>query len=262
MTTDMKHEAEQLAQLLSLHGEDADKFANAQLASRVDRLEPGQWQWSAWLDAAGRVRCLGMLWRMQDGLQLLLRGGKAEPVGHAMQRYVLRAKLQIEVAEGLRLSPGTALPNGQLERNPDRMALGLGDYSLVLASHNGAPRHSDWNTVNRLAVTCGHPWLPDNVLDKLLPPALGLYSLGAVALGKGCYPGQEMVNRLHTRGTHKLAMAHVQTSRDWKPGEDIVQEDQRIGTVLQRAHADSLVVVRHGTLTAMGDVRTVREFPA
>src|SRR6185312_11690713 len=49
----------------------------------------------------------------------------------------------------------------------------------------------------RAQILLGWPWLPASALDVLLPPALSLHRLQAVAIDKGCYPGQEIVARLH-----------------------------------------------------------------
>ena len=49
----------QPAAVVGLHGKDAQAFAQAQFTSDVAALEVGHWQWSAWLDAQGRVLYIG-----------------------------------------------------------------------------------------------------------------------------------------------------------------------------------------------------------
>ncbi len=62
---------------------------------------------------------------------------------------------------------------------------------------------------------------------------------GAVSLEKGCYPGQEIVARLHYRGGNKRALFRVQTPTRKTPlaGSDIVKRDKAnaIGRVLYSA---------------------------
>lgn len=250
------------AQVLTLHGNDALAFARAQLASKVDALGGKHWQWTAWLDAAGKVRSLGMLWLADEAVHILLRGGDAGLMMAAMQVYVMRAKVQLQVDKQLQLAPAGALPDRHIVHDGEQTVFGLGAYSLCLQPAQSAKNHSDWEPAIRQAISSGHPWLPDEALDSLLPPALALHSLGAVALGKGCYPGQEMVNRLHTRGGHKFGMAHVETRCNWLPGENLVQDGRNVGIVLQRAGDDALLVVRHDALDTLPDTVVRRKFPA
>ncbi|MBW8073846.1 MAG: folate-binding protein, partial [Metallibacterium scheffleri] len=81
------------AEMLEISGDDATTFLHAQLSSDVRVLEAGRWQWSAWLDAQGRVRALLQLARVDDTTYLaLLRGGAAADMAAALGRYVLRAR--------------------------------------------------------------------------------------------------------------------------------------------------------------------------
>lgn len=249
-------------QILELCGDHARSFASNQLASRIDQLDSGRWQWTAWLDASGKVRFVGMLWLDGDCLRMILRGGDVHAIREDLARYVLRSKLTITADDTAHLRPGAALPHGQLQRSPEEIAFGLGDYSLILASHAAATDTDEWQDCTGQAIAAGHPWLPDSALNSLLPPALGLYRLGAVALGKGCYPGQEMVNRLHHRGGHKYAMAHVHSELDWTSGQDLRNGQQSIGTVLQRAGVDALIVIRDGALDKLQNTSLIRKFPA
>ncbi len=250
------------AQLLQLHGEDARAFASSQLASRVDQLDREHWQWTAWLDAGGKVRFVGMVWLEDECLRIVLRGGCAHALRQAMSPFVLRSKVIIETDDHAHLQPGSALPHGQLDRDESTTVFGFGDYSLSLATRAATASADAWRDCTLRAIAAGHPWLPDAALDRLLPPALGLHRLGAVALGKGCYPGQEMVNRLHHRGKHKYALAHVATGQHWQPGHSLRHDEQNVGTVLQRAGNDALIVLREGALDKLEKTTLVRQFSA
>jgi len=90
-------------QLIEISGADALAFAQAQFSSDVSTLEPGYWQWSAWLNAQGRVRAFFHLLRIrEDTLWLVLRGGDAMRLREALARYVLRAKVALRVVDAMR----------------------------------------------------------------------------------------------------------------------------------------------------------------
>ena len=75
------------AETLLIEGPDALAFAHAQFSSNVQSLAIGAWQFSAWLNAQGRVRALFHLARLDEQrLLLLLRGGEAAAlwIGHSL----------------------------------------------------------------------------------------------------------------------------------------------------------------------------------
>lgn len=202
------------AQSLSIHGVDAVAFAQAQFSSQVTALAPGYWQFSAWLDPQGRVRAFFHLARMADDrLLLLLRGGDATAMTASLQRFVFRAKVMIETLPTRALGTGLALPLHACSTEAGATRFGCGDHSM----HLGTAVVADGNWRLR-QIRAGWPWLPESALDQLLPPALALAALGATALDKGCYPGQEMVARLHYRGGHKRSIRYVTLSQFLTPG--------------------------------------------
>jgi folate-binding protein YgfZ len=81
----------------------------------------------------------------------------------------------------------------------------------------------------------GWPWLPGDAAAAWLPPALSLYRLSAVALDKGCYPGQEIVARLHYRGGHKRHLHRVALSRPLPDGT-MLHAGGEIVQLLQTMH--------------------------
>ncbi|MBB6183433.1 YgfZ/GcvT domain-containing protein [Oleiagrimonas soli] len=204
--------------LLRIAGVDALRFAHAQFTSHVSSLAVGAWQWSAWLDARGRVQQLFHLLRIDEHTLLLaLRGGDAGAMASQLQRFVFRDKVTLEALPSRSLQAGAALPAGSVQSVDDALHLGFGDRRLCLlpteASHD--------TTWRRQAIANGEPWLPDAVIGTLLPPALSLRRLGALSLDKGCFPGQEIAARLHYRGGHKQVLLHVQLAAPCVPGDRV-----------------------------------------
>ena len=233
------------AQTLALEGDDARSFAQAQFSSNVLGLETGQWQFSAWLDARGRVRFFFHLARLSEQhLVLVLRGGQATLMAAALQRYVFRARVQIGARGPSALGSGPAMPLHAVRQanDPDTLVLGCGAYSLLIG--NAVEPDDAWRLAQIRALW---PWLPDTALEQWLAPALGLDRLGATALDKGCYPGQEMVARLHYRGGHKRHLQHVQLSLPLPAGGMLLQGDRELMQLLDimptASGAEALAVV-------------------
>ncbi|MDE2178685.1 MAG: folate-binding protein [Xanthomonadaceae bacterium] len=219
------------AHLLRIEGADALAFAQAQFASDLRELVIGRWQWSAWLDAQGRVRALLQLARSDEQtLIALLRGGSGDALAQDLRRYVLRARVRITPQRAwLHARPLASGGGGSALLQATRLRLDAGSHVLDLdlaADREPDPGPDDRNAAALAVVRAGHPWLPEVARGTLLPPALSLLRLQAVSLGKGCYPGQELVARLHYRGGHKRRLARVRLAAPQPPGSLAIMAGQ------------------------------------
>lgn len=225
------------AQTLLIEGADATAFAHAQFSSNVLGLATGHWQFSAWLDAQGRVRVFFQLARIADDqLLLLLRGGDAVVTTESLRRFVFRSKAIITALPPRSLCTDAALPAHAIQRSDDDILLGCGNHSLRISSE----RKSD-NAWRLPQLRAGWPWLPDMLLNELLSPALSLQRLHAVVIDKGCYPGQEIVARMHFRGAHKKHLHRVELSRAEVPGREVCVDAQEKGWLLDVVVGDASV---------------------
>jgi folate-binding protein YgfZ len=235
-----------LAETLSIEGPDAIPFAQSQFSSQVAALDVGRWQFSAWLDAQGRVRALFHLVRLaQDRLLLLLRGGDAAAVAEGLRRFVFRSKVTVQPLSPRTLGTGEALALHSVSET-QTLALGCGTHSLLI----GAPSDDAWRLQQ---IRLGWPWLPDDVLSEALPPSLSLERLQGVSFDKGCYPGQEIVARLHYRGGNKRHMHCVVLSQPVVAGTLLRNGGQEVAQILDVAAADdqceALAIINDNALT-------------
>ncbi len=225
------------AETLLIEGPDATAFAHAQFSSVVSSLATGQWQFGAWLDPQGRVRALFHLARLADDRYLLLlRGGVATVMADALRRFVFRSKLSVTALPPRTLATGPALPLHTVMDDGETMSLGCDTHSLRITTSGIGD--DAWRLPQLRA---GWPWLPARLLDQLLPPALSLHRLHAVAIDKGCYPGQEIVARLHFRGGHKRHLHRVRLSQAMEAGDVLRGEDRDAGCVIDAVVADEVI---------------------
>ncbi|MFC5435370.1 YgfZ/GcvT domain-containing protein [Rhodanobacter umsongensis] len=244
------------AETLLIEGADAMAFAHAQFSSKVSSLAIGRWQFSAWLDPKGRVRALFHLLRLADDrFLLLLRGGDAATMVDALRRFVFRSKLALTALPPRALATGPALPM-HLVNDDAALSLGCGTHSLRIV--DSAAGDTDWQP---LQLRAGWPWLPTQSLNEVLPAALSLQRLQAVAIDKGCYPGQEIVARLHFRNGHKRHLHSVTLSQPAHAGEVLRDDDRDVGCILNAFNAndriEALVVLSDDVAARADDERSL-----
>lgn len=236
--------------LITLHGPDAAAFAHAQFSSHVLGLPTGRWQWSAWLDPKGRVRTVMQLARVADDrLVAVLRGGDAGALAADLQRFVFRSKVKLVVTAHVALSDAGALGDGVAVQQGDALLLGEGEAAVQVGGEAGAS--DEWPVRH---MRHGYAWLPDEAVDTLLPPALSLERLHAVAFDKGCFPGQEIAARLHFLRGHKKHLHLATSSVELRGGATLRRAGNDVGMVLMTHSTTStplsLVVINDNEVSA------------
>ena len=210
------------AEGLILEGADATAFAHAQFTSDVKSLVRGAWQWSAWLDAQGRVRFFFALIHAEPSRLLAwLPLGGAQAMRDALARFVMRAGVKIEICADWRLH---ALDQDDLAMaisDPQQIVPHAGGFAFALPGTNGriawlAPNDGSADTPEALNrwrqadIAAGLPLLAPSLAGAFVAQALDLERFAAIRFDKGCYPGQEIAARLHFRGGNKR---HLQRLR-------------------------------------------------
>jgi len=243
------------AELLLVEGPAAGSFLHGQFTSDVLAMTVGRWQFSAWLDAAGRVRTLFHLVRMaEQRWLLLLRGGRAEDLRGELTRFMFRAKVRLQALPEARLVPDTARPIHSVQIDGDAITLGCGTFSMTTGDVQSV------TPLRELQIREGWPWLFDDAgaRDRFTAAALDLHRIGAVALGKGCYPGQEIVARLHYQGGNKRCLGRVTLSRRVPRGTTLETSedghDIHLLDVLDTDHGYIAIAVIHRDMVAAAQV--------
>ena len=241
------------AQILEISGKDSVSFANAQFCSDVSALHELNWQWSAWLDPQGRARGVFALLRPSaECLLAWLPYGSAAGLAGQLSRFVFRSKITLSARDDFALLERDSLQSaaGQLVETDDGWGLrlpGNGGRNAELRRSAGVePIDHAARDAWRLAdIHARLPWIDDAVSAEFTASALGLDRLGAISMNKGCYPGQEIVARLHFRGGNKrgLAVIGIEGDRVPEPGETLHANasEPALGKILYAARSSARV---------------------
>jgi folate-binding protein YgfZ len=251
--------------LISVRGPDAQSFLHAQLTSDIAGLAPSRTQWSGYCSPKGRLLATFLVWRDDNEFLLQLPDSLREGIQARLARYVLRARVTLGNAESRlygvwgddargtvgRIAgkvPGEA--HEVIVAESLRVARIAIDRFLVLAPSEGAAtvrtmllsqaREASESVWSRLDIEAGIPIILPQTQDEYVPQMVNLDAIGGVSYTKGCYPGQEIIARMHYLGRLKQRAyrIHLPVNEPPLPGDPLyspVFGDQASGGVLYAA---------------------------
>ena len=218
--------------LIEVTGKDAFAFLHGQIAGDLNDLDHRGWMFSAWCQANGRVICTFILFRKNHAFFLLLPAAMKDKVIRRLSRFVLRSQVGIRDATADHIMMGLQDIN---IRNTDLFGsckctgkMLAAETCNVLELWGPLPRsivicrqdnlHLMMEKIHMLCkpgepagwglldIETGIPWITEPTSESFLPQMLNLEEMQGLSYGKGCYPGQEVIARLHYRGalTRKL----------------------------------------------------------
>lgn len=233
---------------IDVSGPDARAFLHGQFASDVQAVDIGEWRYSCYCLADGRVQALMMLARTADcEMRLLLPADLASTVAERLQRFRLRARCTITVHPVAIIAPTATAA-------PDAVHYHCDAFSWMSVPAQEACALSADRWTQQLAL--GIPWIVAATSASFLPQMLALERLRALSLRKGCFPGQEVVARTHFLGRVKRRLVTLSVNGSdthCAPGSALVTLDagDSAGTLLAIAdNGIALAVVNEASIPA------------
>jgi len=256
--------------IIEISGADAESFLNAQFTSNITKFPEHQLQFSAWCNPKGQVKTTFYIYRHADNFYILLPEELKESFLKQLSMYILRADVQLTDLSDSHSRLGLCLKKSDMEKSdvgqsdilnqlPDNLAVlplastetevGQSRYIIVTDIQQAESireslteqlTESDSSVWKGLDIQTGIPWLTLETAEKFLPQMLNLDLMEALDYQKGCYPGQEIIARLHYRGELKRNLylatcTSKETPKKITPvaGTSIVSSDKSVGTVIQ-----------------------------
>jgi len=214
--------------IIEVSGEDASAFLQGQFTSDLGKIGYQQSAFSAWCNAQGRVITTFLVFRDKDRYLLLLPDTLIDSVCQRLKLFVLRSRVVISHQTRytcIGLSGPHAKTIAETLDNPDMFTMniaGVDTDRIILV----APSEILDDLQTRLGgvgvqsaapglwqledINTGIPWLDPQTSGEFLPQELDLENIGALSYNKGCYPGQEIIARLHFRGRAKRSLCQGQ----------------------------------------------------
>ena len=253
--------------VLRADGADAQSFLQGQLSNDIRLVSEARAQLSAYCNAKGRMFAIFLVFRRpDDAYYLQLPAVLAEPTLKRLRMFILRAKVKIAPADSGLVRVGLSGPNantmlmntlGTTPANPYD-SITSNDITVVrlsgpqprfelfapwtrlmalwqaLSTHVMPVGAAPWSWLD---ITAGIPVILPGTVEEFVPQMANLDLVGGVSFKKGCYPGQEIVARMHYLGRlkHRMFRAHVEDTVPPRSGTPVFAPDlpgQSTGTVL------------------------------
>lgn len=220
--------------IFRINGNDRLSFLQGQLTNDVNSLSTDRALFAGYCDPKGRLLTTLLLVIHGEDWLMLLPSDNADSVIKRLQMFVMRADVQFVLAKDLSSSIASIAGNDNdiwscTAPDNDSIVALPGKLALII-SNSG----SDTDTSEQQLVAAGIPEVSAATSGELLPQSINLDLIGGVSFNKGCYTGQEIVARLHFRGT---------------PARRLYRLNKPVGTTLSRGDK----IIDH-TGTAVGMV--------
>src|SRR6185437_822777 len=275
--------------LFSLSGRDRTRWLNGMVSNNIRDLAAGNGVYAFVLTPQGHIQADAYAFNRGESLTVETDRAQAEKLLGIFRKYIIMDKVEIEDLSEKVSVIGIAGPQfpeavASLGLGKDLGTLQLADVNwngitvtLVRGDNPGFPNYelwvpaeqaeSIWNallqagaveiheqTLETFRILCGIPKVGQDTREKTLPQETGQER--ALNFNKGCYIGQEIVERIRARGAvHRAFVGFVFEGTAPVPGTKILSEGKEVGEVTSVA-AEPL----KGKRLALGYVR--REFLA
>lgn len=278
---------------LRVSGEDRDSWMQAIAANDVESVAEGQGVYTFFLNAQGRIQSDTYLYRSGDSYLLDCEADAREALAAYLEQFIIMEDVAVDDVTDV---TGALVCEGPLAKRVVREAFGVdipadlhthgGDESLrwFATSRSGQPGALLVFPAERLSecqdrleqagaagidagpaevarVEAHIPQFGTDFTEKNIPHETGLFH--AFSMNKGCYPGQEIVERVRTQGQVNRLLCAVNLDSGILPetGAPITLEDKPVGALTSPviAAGSGLVVgfamLRRAALAESADLR-------
>jgi tRNA-modifying protein YgfZ len=276
---------------IEVRGADAGSFLAAQLSRTPMPGVLDRAPLAGWHDARGRVRALFRVWPLPDRWLLGTPRDGAEQLLPRLRMFVLRAAVTLAIADDPRVAAVVDADRAWVERHglprnaPSGaiaiqgevrwLCVGPGYWqalgpSSVVSTLEPDLKHVAAEAAALAEIGLGLPSITPALADRFVAQTLNLDALDALAFDKGCYPGQEIIARVHNLGDVKRRARRYAATTQALPAVGapvFAATGAPIGEVVRSAPTESgcelLAVVDHaaGDVTLTVDGTTLRELP-
>jgi len=249
-----------------VHGPDSGPYLHGQVSQEIRDLAVGQARWSFVLQPAGKVDALVRVLRSgQDAFVLDTDAGFGDAVLARLLRFRIRVKVEVEPVDWRCI----AVRGADVRATPGAVAVpAWWGEEMDLVGPSPAPpegvARGDAAGYEAARVAAGWPVMGADITTESIPAETGVTAV-AVSFTKGCYAGQELVERMDSRGaTAPRLLRALDLTGPAAGGDAVLHDGAEVGAVTSAAGDHALAIVRRsvavpGSVTVAGHPAMVRD---
>jgi len=252
--------------LIEASGDDVVDFLQGQLTNDIKLVTENLGQLSAYCNPKGRILANFRIFKRNNSYFLRLRSDICEPTLKRLRMFIMRSKVnlfdrsndlsRIGIA-GLNATKQLATVFSTLPKITDE-SISENDITIIklagtlprYEAHGTTEKIKElWgklqkeataigeNSWNLLTIRAAIPEIVSETVEAFVPQMVNLQAINSLSFTKGCYPGQEVVARMHYLGKLKRRLFIGSVESDELPisGQSIMTSDkneQKVGQVV------------------------------
>lgn len=234
--------------VIELSGEDAKDWLQGQITQDIQLLTKGGHIAACICSPTGQLLAIVHVYERSG--KILLVTQNPEVVLNLVKDFVIMEDVSAKIlaTEIVSVQGASAVSGGDNWLLRDRAGFGgfdvfaPSDEILDIVQLN--PEH-----LEALEIAAGIPKLGADTTTKTLPPELGpQFDSQHIHYQKGCYAGQEVLQRIHSRGHTNKTWVGLRSDQLLATGDQVLFDDQIVGTVLRSAEHPQLGFIATATL--------------
>ncbi|NND50512.1 MAG: folate-binding protein YgfZ [Rhizobiales bacterium] len=234
--------------VISVRGADAPAFLQSLLSADCEALISGDACPAALLTPQGKILFDMIVFRDESGFLVDCRSQFVDALAKRLSFYRLRSKVEICLQESFQVVwlPPPVAPAGEFSDDPRSAELGSRGLSNNCSGKDGSSAYHQLRVALGIA-EAGLDYDPDAVFAH----EANLDILSGVSFSKGCFIGQEVVSRMHHRGTVRKRFLPCEVEGDIpQTGTPVNVGERTIGTIGSSAGRQVLSLLRLDHLEA------------
>jgi folate-binding protein YgfZ len=204
--------------LLKISGSDAESFLQAQLSNNINELDNSSIQLNAYCQHQGKMLALFWVMRSNDDFLLSFPLDLLEVIKSRLQMFVIMSDVTIDDVSD------DYLQIGVIDESHSSSYTINDKLSLIIANLNDLAKFSmsSKDTWDKACIDSSLPEIYLLTSEKMVPQMLNLDidEIG-VNFSKGCFPGQEVVARLHYLGVAKRRLFAFESDSEINVGDTL-----------------------------------------
>lgn len=230
--------------LIKISKVESAKFLQSILSNNIDNIYKKKLQYNLLLSPQGKILYDFFIFKLSQDFYLDCHIEFLESIKNKLQSYKLHSDIKIEILDidifildknfnvYCYLDPRN--PNlGYRYYDFDESEKGVDNFKMDMIRIYNEQR------LQYLVPELGIDFMP----EEFFPLHFGMDNLNAISFSKGCYVGQEVTARMKYRGKGKKYLKCIKINDYEIRGQDIIQDDKKIGIVLKIYHMNVLALL-------------------